>query len=164
MKKTMRQVLSIAVIAILFSVLLSRCNDSGLKPKEKIDQPDLTVEEQKRLILLDTNYVYSLDAAKQDAAAVAAELDDEDEKNGIKVTRSISEIKSYSILDTVQYPSEVNRKNDPGIYVFNFTDKNGFAIISGDKRIMGRLGWSGKGTVDANPVLGARIFLNRLIP
>ncbi|MFM9838604.1 MAG: C10 family peptidase [Cyclobacteriaceae bacterium] len=154
-------------IALLIATVLSAligCNDSGLKPKEKIDQPDLTVEEQKRLILLDTNYVYSLDAAKQDGAAVAAELDTEDAKKGIKVIRSISEVKTYSILDTVLYPGAINRKNDPGIYVFNFSNDNGFAIISGDERIMGRLGWSGKGKLDNNPNPGVRVFLSRMIP
>ncbi len=62
------------------------------------------------------------------------------------------------------YPRQTNRKNDPGFYVFNFTNKSGFALISGDKRIAGRLGWSGNGTIDNNPHAGLRIFLSRMIP
>jgi hypothetical protein len=162
----MKKLLSFRVgllMIILLSTLLG-CLDNNFRPKSKSDQPDLTLEEQKRLILLDANYVYSLDAARHDATVIAAELDAEDAKKGIKVVRRISEVKTYSILDTIQYPGEVNRKNDPGIYIFNFTNNRGFAIISGDERIMGRLGWSDNGKIDNNPNPGIRIFLSRMIP
>ncbi len=141
-----------------------RCNDSSVKPAQnKLDQPDLTADEVKRLILLDTNYVYSMTSATNDALQIAAELDQEDFRKGKNVNRSISRVISYSIPDTIRFPKSVNRKSDPGFYVFNFSGDNGFAIISGDERVLGRLGYSGKGTLDNSPHTGLRIFMSRVV-
>lgn len=51
------------------------------------------------------------------------------------------------------------KSNDPGFHVFNFSDNNGFAIISGDKRAFGRLGWSGKGKLEKESPI--TMFLTR---
>jgi hypothetical protein len=144
---------------------LIRCSDQspGIIAKVKLDQPDLTQEEIKRFILLDTNFHYPLAKAKQDAITIAAELDREELKNGIETKRTIEEILSYSIPDTI-YHSKSKSKVDPGVHVFNFGDNRGFAIISGDKRIEGRLGWSGNGKIDRNPHAGLRIFLSKVVP
>ena len=139
------------VIFIFLCLASIRCNnDPGAKPAEKKDQPQLTLEEEKRLILMDNDYVYSLVAARQDALAIASELDAQDAKRGNLSHRKISGEIVYSIADTIRHPG-VTRKDDPGIYVFNFANNRGFAIISGDERIPGRLGWSGMGTLDENP-------------
>ncbi len=144
----------------MLSFIFFRCNEVGIKtPQKKLDQPELTTEEVKRLILLDTNYVYSLASATKDAAQIATELDQSDLRKGKNIKRSISQVIAYSIPDTIRFPKSINRKNDPGFYVFNFSGNNGFAIISGDERVLGRLGYSGTGTLDNDPHTGLRIFM-----
>lgn len=100
-------------------------------------------------MLLDTTFVYTVEEAKQDALLIASELDAEDAKEGKKVSRRIIEQMTVPIQDTVMYPhTDRSKSNDPGFHIFNFSDQNGFAIISGDKRAFGRLGWSSQGTID----------------
>ncbi len=129
---------------------MAACNDAGFTTaKKNLVQPDLTPAEIARLVLLDTNYTYPLASAKIEAMSIAASLDAEDAKKGKQVSRAISGVMYASIPDTIRYPN-TNRegKNDPGFYAFNFSEGNGFAIISSDKRAFGRLGWSGKGAID----------------
>lgn len=151
-------------LIVAFAVSLS-CNDENFKGGTKASTLDLSPEEVKRLVLLDSNFVYPMAKATQDALEIASELDEEDAKQGNRIKRSIGEVISYSIPDTIFFPGSTGRKNDPGFYVFNFSDKNGYAIISGDKRTPVRLGWAGKGMVKGNETdPGARIFLNRIVP
>ncbi len=95
----------IAFLTAMVLLALMSCDVADLKLPAKLVQPSLTIEEEKRLILLDTNYRYSLKDAQKDADLVAAELDAEDSKKGIKVKRTVSETFSYSILDTIMYVS-----------------------------------------------------------
>ncbi len=106
----------------------------GLQPEAKLNQPVLTAEEIKRLVLLDTTFVYTVAEARQDAQQIATELDVEDARKGKKIQRTIVEEITASVQDTIMYPKTDRLKsNDPGFHVFNFSDNNGFAIISGDK-------------------------------
>lgn len=72
---------------LAISLLLWTCSDVALVNK-KLDQPDLTEAEMKRLVLLDENYVYPLDQAKANVLSLSSQF--LDEKDGIK--RSISKI------------------------------------------------------------------------
>ncbi len=101
-------------------------------------------------------------AAKQDAQSIASELDAADAKKGKNIHRTISEEIGISIPDTIRYP-KTNRagKNDPGFYIYNFSDNNGFVIISGDKRAFGRLGWAGNGKIDGQSSIS--MFLSRSV-
>lgn len=153
-----------SLLCFTFLFCLYACNTQDqLTLLKNPNQPDLTQEEIKRLILLDTNYLYSIDAATKDAIQVASELDAEDVKGGKDTKRTIKEVFSYSIPDTIKYPKSSNRKNDPGVYVFNFNDKQGFAIISSDERAQGRLAFAGKGTIDKDINPGVRLFLSRTV-
>jgi hypothetical protein len=139
---------------------LLRCNDEGLQPEAKLNQPNLTAEEIKRLVLLDSTFVYTIAEARKDAQQIATELDVEDARKGKKIRRTIVEEITASVQDTIMYPKTDRLKsNDPGFHVFNFSDNNGFAIISGDKRAFGRLGWSGKGKVEKESQI--TMFLTR---
>jgi|GEM_PF-3033735 len=164
MKKTTRLVVW-GFLIVFSGAFIFRCNQgSDLTPKK--NQPDLTSAEVDRLILLDTNYLYPVASATKDAIKIAADLDQEDARKGNNIKRSIGQVISYSIPDTIKFPKSTNRKNDPGFYVFNFSNNNGFAIISGDERVMGVLGSSGKGVIDNSensPSTGLRFFMSRVV-
>lgn len=137
-----------------------RCNDEGLQPEAKLNQPNLTAEEIKRLVLLDSTFVYTIAEARKDSQQIATELDVEDARKGKKIRRTIVEEITAPVQDTIMYPKTDRLKsNDPGFHVFNFSDNNGFAIISGDKRAFGRLGWSGKGKLEKESPI--TMFLTR---
>ncbi|MFM7431125.1 MAG: Spi family protease inhibitor [Flammeovirgaceae bacterium] len=137
-----------------------RCKDEGLNPEAKLNQPQLTGEEIKRLILLDSTFAYTVAEARQDAQQIAIELDIEDARKGKAIMRTIVEEITASVQDTIMYPRTDRLKSkDPGFHVFNFSDNNGFAIISGDKRAFGRLGWSGKGRLEKESLI--TMFLTR---
>jgi hypothetical protein len=141
---------------------LTRCNDIGVRPGEKLNQPELTDDEIKRLVLLDSTFVYSIAEARQDALLIASELDGEDTKKGIKTIRTIEDGITVSIQDTIMFPkTDRTKSNEPGFHIFNFSNKMGFAIISGDKRAFGRLGWSGNGKIE--PESEITMFLTRAV-
>jgi hypothetical protein len=147
---------------ILLSIFFVRCTDTGVKPEVKLNQPDLTTDEIKRLVLLDSTFVYSANEARQDAFSVASELDMEDARKGRKTIRTIEEQITVSIQDTIMFPkTDRSKSNDPGFHIFNFSNKKGFAIISGDKRAFGRLGWSGNGKIE--PESEITMFLTRAV-
>jgi hypothetical protein len=161
MKANLLSSLSLFFVLLIISL---GCTDSEFKsaPK-KLDQPNLTFEEERRLILLDTSYRYPVESATKDALQIAAELDKTDLHKGKITKRLIGEVISYSIPDTIRFPKSSDRKHDPGFYVFNFSENKGFAIISGDKRVMGRFGYSGSGKLDNSPHTGLRIFMSRVV-
>lgn len=77
----------VLLLIVVASITLSRCSDVTLFNKNA-DQPELTQEEIKRLVLLDESYVYPLDQTKTNALNLSAQF--LDKKNGI--TRTISKI------------------------------------------------------------------------
>lgn len=81
-----------------------RCNDEGLQPEAKLNQPNLTAQEIKRLVLLDSTFVYTIAEARKDAQQIATELDVEDARKGKKIRRTIVEEITASVQDTIMYP------------------------------------------------------------
>jgi hypothetical protein len=124
-------------------ILIIGTATSDLKPENQLEKLVLTVEEQKRLILLDTNFTYSSADAKKDAQQIADELN---AKDGLK--RTVGEAFSFAVPDTIRFPNS-KRENDPGFHIFNFSNNGGFAIISADKRAPNRLGWTDAGNLDS---------------
>jgi hypothetical protein len=149
-----------AFLFIAIGFIVSECSDTHIDGRDKAErQPVLTDEEKKRLILLESDFHYSIAEARKQALQIAAELDAADAKKGLKSKRTISQEKSFPIPDLgVDKPSG----DEPAIHIFNFSDKKGFAIISGDKRLFGRLGWSDQGIIDTDPIAPTKLTLARL--
>jgi Spi protease inhibitor len=150
--------------------MMSSCDkfEKAIAPDKKLDQPNLTIEEIKRLILLDTNYTYPQTQALNDAKIIAAQFDREDKLN--PAPRTIKQTLVVNVPD-MAYPQNSNKKayaesvNVPEVYVFNYSDNRGFSIISADKRVLGILGSSSGGTIDSLLVnTGLRMFLTESIP
>lgn len=161
------------LIFIFINTLFFGCDkfEKAIAPvaKTKMPKPELTQEEIKRLVLLETDFTYSKELAKKDAMFIAKEFDKVDEN---KKPRTIKEVLTFNFPDRV-VAQQVNRvaKNAktedidvPEVYAINFDDNRGYAIIPGDKRVGGILGSASEGKVDSLAHPGLQVFLSKTIP
>ncbi|MCX8491183.1 MAG: Spi family protease inhibitor, partial [Cyclobacteriaceae bacterium] len=145
-------------------VALSRCSDVAEVDK-KPDQPNLTEAEIKRLVLLDDDYVYPLEQTKANAMNLAAKF--LDDKDGIK--RSISKLitipSRYSIekKTLIKTDFSIAKPETPSLYIANFNEKDGYVILSADKRVPEIVAIVGSGTIDSLAHPGLRVFLSNAI-
>ena len=156
----------IALLTLMVLLALLGCNDTGVKKKdEKGGQPDLTNEEIKRIVLLDTSYVYPLEQAQISALSLATQF--LDKKDGIK--RSISNVITVPSLFTIKGKTSIktdfsiSHPETPSLYIANFNKKNGYVILSADKRVTKIIATVATGTVDSLTHPGLRIFLSNTI-
>jgi hypothetical protein len=145
-------------------VALSRCSDVAEADK-KPDQPNLTEAEIKRLVLLDEDYVYPLEQTKTNAMNLAAKF--LDEKDGVK--RSISKLitvpSRYSIekKTLIKTDFSIAKPETPSLYIANFNEKDGYVILSADKRVPEIVAIVGSGTIDSLAHPGLRVFLSNAV-
>jgi hypothetical protein len=153
------------LIGTLFLYLFFSCSDTekSIKPVEQ--QPSLTTEEINRLILLDSSFTYPEDKALNDAKLIAKQFDKEDNLNPAP-----RKIKNTIILNTqdknISQKKQFRRSDEdvPEIYIFNFEEQRGFALLSADERVLGTFGASSEGNVDSVLVnTGLKIFLTNAI-
>jgi len=140
------------------------CGDVNLTEK-KLDQPDLTDAEIKRLVLLDENYIYPIDQTKTTVLNLASKF--LDEKDGIN--RSISKIitvpSRYSIdkKTLIKTDFSISQPETPSLYIANFNKTDGYVIVSADKRVPEIVAIVGSGTIDSLAHPGLRVFLSNAI-
>src|SRR5882724_7988899 len=121
-------------------LITSRCDKfETAKHQTKQTQPTLNDEELRRLILLDTSFVYPLASATNDAKLIAIEFDKKDKIS--HTPRSIKEVLTVNKPDQIvaqqskkSQPVAGRIEDVPEVYVFNFNDNRGYAIISADER------------------------------
>jgi hypothetical protein len=125
----------------------------------------LTEAEIKRLVLLDGDYVYPLEQTKANAMNLAAKF--LDDKDGIK--RSISKLitipSRYSIekKTLIKTDFSIAKPETPSLYIANFNEKDGYVILSADKRVPEIVAIVGSGTIDSLAHPGLRVFLSNAV-
>jgi hypothetical protein len=154
----------ILLLIVATILALSRCSDVAEADK-KPDQPNLTEAEIKRLVLLDEDYVYPLEQTKTNAMNLAAKF--LDEKDGVK--RSISKLitvpSRYSIekKTLIKTDFSIAKPETPSLYIANFNEKDGYVILSADKRVPEIVAIVGSGTIDSLAHPGLRVFLSNAV-
>jgi len=152
------------LVSLLFGVLLiSSCTDTEI---EKVDnQPELTNEEIRRLVLLDTNYVYPIEQARINALGLAKQFLDKEDGESRIIDKVIIVPSRFSIDKTTQISTDfaISKPETPSLYIFNFHGDKGFLISSADKRASETLAIVGSGTIDSLSNPGLRVFLSNAI-
>jgi hypothetical protein len=116
-------------------------------------------------VLLDTSYVYPVEQAKINALNLAAQL--LDKKDGI--TRTISKFITVPSLytlngkTTIKTDFSISKPWTPSLYIANFNKKDGYVILSADKRATEILATVGSGTIDSLAHPGLQVFLSNAI-
>jgi hypothetical protein len=151
---------NIAVFLLLFS-----CSDSTLKKKEeKNSQPDLTQEEMRRLVLLDTSYIYPIEQVRLTALSLAQQFLNKDGKS-----RAIEKILTVPSLYTLEGKTQIKtdfsvaKPKTPALYIANFEKEAGYVILSADKRATEIIATVGSGTIDSLAHPGLQVFLSNAI-
>lgn len=154
----------VLLLIIVASINLSRCSDVTLFKKNS-DQPELTQEEMKRLALLDDSYVYPLDQTKTNALNLSAQF--LDKKDGIKrrISKIVTVPSRYKIdgKTLIKTDFSISKPETPSLYVANFNKKDGYVILSADKRVPEIVAIVGSGTIDSLAHPGLRVFLSNAI-
>jgi Spi protease inhibitor/Peptidase C10 family len=151
-------------VSIVALLAFWSCTDTAIK-KDSSNQPDLNNEEIRRLVLLDTSYIYPLEQAKINALNLSAQF--LDKRDGIK--RSISKIitvpSRFSIdrKTLVKTDFSISKPETPSLYIANFNEKHGFVILSADKRSTEIIAIVGSGTIDSVAHRGFRVFLSNAV-
>lgn len=139
-------------------------NTNEVKKEEATEQPDLTNEEMKRLVLLDTSYAFTESQIKDNALYLAEKFLNQD---GIK--RSIAEVKMVPSHYTLTGKTEIKtdfaiaKPETPSLYAVNFNDNHGYVLLSGDKRVPHTWATVAAGTLDDNAHIGLQIFMSDAI-
>lgn len=158
-----QRVFSYFIIAVF--LLPFSCNDSTLKKKdEKNSQPDLTQEEMKRLVLLDTSYIYPVEQVRLTALSLARQFLNKDGKS-----RAIEKILTVPSLYTLEGKTQITtdfsvaKPKTPALYIANFEKEAGYVILSADKRATEIIATVGSGTIDSLAHPGLQVFLSNAI-
>jgi hypothetical protein len=151
------------LLLLAMILLLCCCQETRLdssKPKVQ-----LTDDEMARLVLLDTGYAYTTEKGREIALDISSKFIDS--KDGIKRTISnfitIPSLYSVTGKTSIKTDFSISKPKTPSLYVVNFTDNNGFVILSADKRAPEILATVGSGTIDSTAHIGLRIFLENSV-
>ncbi len=155
--------IALLIVTVLF---LYGCNETSLKKKDEISsKPDLTNDEIRRLVLLDTSFIYPEKQARANALNLAAQF--LNKRDGIN--RSISNLITvgslYSINGTTLIKTDfsISKPQTPSLYIYNFKGAHGYVILSADTRAAEILATVGSGNIDSLAHPGLRIFLSNAV-
>jgi hypothetical protein len=167
----MKKIVFLKFLCIFFAGIIagtfSSCNrtevfDDVNSNNEKSLNDILSVEELRRLPLLNETHAISEEQIISQAENIIDLLNREDvTTKSTSKNRTIKDLKKVAINSNIKTKSGENET--PEVYICNFSDDGGYAIISGDDRVAGVLSYSGEGnlqdTID-NP--GLAIFLDQV--
>lgn len=107
------------------------------------------------------NNVITIDEAKQDLLSLLADIETADAESRTSSHRTIESSFTTKLGDA----SSRSDEEALPIHVFNFADDNGFAIMSGDKRVPSLIALAEKGSFPQDTIIdnpGLAIFLERM--
>jgi hypothetical protein len=167
----MKRKLFFVFICIFAGVLFYSCNkteeftDGKTLNGEKVEKnlnDVLTAEELKRLPLLNETHSLSDEQIISQAESIIDLLNQQDvTTKAAPKNRAIQDLRKVTINSNLKTKSGEDETSE--VYICNFSDDGGYAIISGDDRVSGVLSYSGEGnlqdTID-NP--GLAMFLDQV--
>jgi hypothetical protein len=111
-------------------------------------QEDMTNTQKPNLAKV-SSYTVSIEEAQKDLESILADVDPQ--------TRGASSRRTISSKYTYQVKTDANTRADgeetPSVHIFNFADNQGYAIMSGDKRIPSLLALTDSGHIDTTTVV-----------
>lgn len=145
---------------------LAACQ-SHVTDEEKLvqtDQPNLTGEEIKRLVLLNTNYTYPEADAKENAVKLAGQLLKD---NTVRTVANLLTVPSRYSLEgktLIKTDTAIAKPLTPSLYIANFANNNGYIILSADKRVTDIVGIAAGGNINRETFhTGLEVFLSNAI-
>ncbi len=154
-------------LLILSLVLIVSCQgEEAQKNEAKANQPALTNEEIKRLVLLNADFTYPEADARKNAESLASQLLTPSDKIPRTVSNIITLPSYYSLKGSTRIKTDaaIAKPQTPSLYIANFAGGLGYIILSADKRITDIVGVAARGTIDSlvyDP--GMQIFLSNAI-
>jgi len=110
---------------------------------------------------LNQNFYVSIDEAQSQLNSIISAMKDEPQ------TRALRENDELTIASRYTYSYSTTRSDEnegTNLHVFNFSDNNGYAIMSADKRVTPLLALTSKGHLDIENIdnTGLKIYVERL--
>lgn len=142
-------------LLILFAGLIVSCQKDIVEnnPNEQIEGSQNQLQNENpdflELVALTGNYKTSLEEAKELAISTATEMRAE-EGISAKMNLSISSVETITEGKKEKFDDSVKKRGElasPDMYLFNFSDNQGYVLVSADNRIPGVLAYSSAGNL-----------------
>ncbi len=139
-------------LVLLGMIILSSCS-------EYLDSSDQTYQDPP-----ESSLAITIDEARSDLESLLLSLDTHPTRYGLSGGRRIKNV--YSIPVKKNSTRSIDTTSNDIVHIFNFEDNNGYAIMSGDRRIPSLIAITEKGNLNINDTIynsGFAIFLDGLV-
>jgi hypothetical protein len=162
----MKKIITFQRVCVAFVlVLTAACTETSLKKSNMVDdgKPDLNQEEIKRIVLLDTSFLYPEKIARLNALRFADQMLTRKDGKKRDILNVITMPSLYTVTGKTQIKTDysVSHPETPSMYIYNFKDNLGYIVLSADKRHNKILAVVGAGKLDSTLHVGLKIFLEK---
>lgn len=161
MKRYLLYVWVLMLLGVVSCTKEETLGGSESQPNPKVTHSTLTPDEAERFVLLNDDYAVSKAEMLMRAKGVIAMIE-----RGKSATKSIrrTPVLVDSLMSAPAGTKNRTIASNTKIYVVSFGADRGFALLAGDKRAEGVIGYSEEGTYDPNDVSpGMKFFLTCIL-